>query len=128
MDGSALALGVVGGLTVAAWAQRGLMGSQAHRRGALTEISRARLPDRDFAVVEYRHGRKIRKYPIHDKRHGQIALTYVMSPSNASYREEVKRAVFARYPGLRAWWKDTAWAKAHEGRHITKSKSRRRAA
>lgn len=128
MDGSSLTLGVLGGLVVTAWAQHGFSGSQAHRRGALTDLSRARLPDRDFAVLEFRRGKKVRKYPIHDKRHAQVALTYVMAPSNEGYRDEVKRAVFARYPGLRAWWKETAWAKAHEGRRVTKSKSHRRAA
>ena len=127
MDGATLTLGLVAGLALVVVAPRGL-GSQAHRRGALTEISRARLADLDFAVVEFSRGHKVRKYPIHDRRHGQIALTYVMSPSNASYREEVKRAVFARYPGLRGWWNSTAWAKANEGRRVTKSKSRRRAA
>jgi hypothetical protein len=112
-SGATLTLAVVGALAAAQVArQRGLfvpfpalavLGSAA-RKGALTPSQRSSLPDRDFAVLQTRGGMKIRKYPIHDRRHGQIALTYVMSPSNAHYREQVKRAVFARYPDLRAWW------------------------
>jgi len=112
-NGASLTLAVVGALAAAQVArERGLflpfpafavLGSAA-RKGALTERARRALPDRDFAVIEVGRGGKIRKYPIHDHRHGQIALTYVMAPSNAKYRERVKAAVFARYPDLRAWW------------------------
>ena len=74
-----------------------------NRKGALTPAERARLPDRDFAVVGVSGGKKVRKFPIPDRRHGQIALPYVMAPSNAKHRVAVERAVFARYPDLRAW-------------------------
>ena len=89
-----------------------LYGSAA-RRGALTAQERQALPDRDFAVIEVRGGMKVRKYPISDRRHGQIALTYVMSPSNARHRAQVKRAVFARYPDLRAWWDSQTAERQH---------------
>jgi hypothetical protein len=115
-NGATLTLAVVGALAAAQVArQHGLfvpfpalaiLGS-ASRKGALTPSQRSSLPDRDFAVLQARGGMRIRKYPIHDRRHGQIALTYVMSPSNAKYRERVKAAVFARYPDLRSWWDRT---------------------
>jgi hypothetical protein len=118
--GATLTLAVVGALAAAQVArQHGLfvpfpafaiLGS-ASRKGALTQQQRSRLPDRDFAIIEVRGGAKVRKYPIHDRRHGQIALTYVMSPSNAKYRERVKAAVFARYPDLRSWWDRTTRAR-----------------
>ena len=119
-NGATLTLAVVGALAAAQVArQRGLfvpfpafavLGS-AGRKGALTQQQRSRLPNRDFAIIEVRGGMKVRKYPIHDRRHGQIALTYVMSPSNAKYRERVKSAVFARYPDLRSWWSRTTKAR-----------------
>lgn len=119
-NGAVLTLAVVGALAAAQVArQRGLfvpfpalavIGS-ASRKGALTSQQRSRLPDRDFAIIEVRGGMKIRKYPINDRRHGQIALTYVMSPSNAKYRERVKAAVFARYSDLRSWWSRTTKAR-----------------
>jgi hypothetical protein len=45
-----------------------------------------------------------RKYPIHDLYHARLALIYVLSPSNAAYRDEVVGAVLARYPELKFWW------------------------
>lgn len=120
-NGATLTLATVGALAAAQVArQHGLfipfpalvaLGS-ASRKGALTQQQRSRLPDRDFAIIEVRGGAKVRKYPIHDRRHGQIALTYVMSPSNAKYRERVKAAVFARYPDLRSWWDRTVKARS----------------
>ena len=116
LNGATLTLVVVGALAAVQVARdQGIFApfpalavlGTANRKGALTERQRAALPDMDFAVIEYEYGLKERKYPIHDLRHGQIALTYVMSPSNARYREQVKRAVFARYPELRAWWNKT---------------------
>jgi hypothetical protein len=119
-NGATLTLAVVGVLAAAHVAKNhgmfvpfpafAVLGS-AGRKGALTQQQRSRLPDRDFAVIEMRGGEKVRKYPINDRRHGQIALTYVMSPSNAKYRERVKAAVFARYPDLRSWWARTTKAR-----------------
>ncbi len=65
---------------------------------ALTEKKRATLRASDFAVPSER------KYPINDLFHARLALTYVLSPSNAAYRDEVVRAVMARYPELQFWW------------------------
>ena len=68
---------------------------------ALTQMDRARLPARDFVFPEDR------SYPIHDYRHGQLALTYAATPSNRLRRYRVMQAVFARYPKLQAWWNTT---------------------
>lgn len=98
---AAIAIGAVAALALmGAVRQMGRPGSAA-RAGALTEEERADLPSEDFAVpVE-------RKYPIHDLRHGQLALTYVMAPSNMRYRYRVMSRVFPRYPSLINWWAGT---------------------
>jgi hypothetical protein len=67
---------------------------------------RANLPASDFVFPADR------SYPIPDRRHGQLALTYVAAPSNRMKRYRVMRAVFVRYPDLRAWWNSTS-----AGRH-----------
>jgi hypothetical protein len=96
--GAALALGTVAILALAGMA-RGQLGSAAVR--ALTQGQRSALPDSDFAVPLER------KYPINDLRHGQLALTYVMAPSNKRYRFQVMSRVFPRYPSLINWWPTT---------------------
>ena len=65
---------------------------------ALPAGERAGLPRSAFAVPGER------KYPIHDLYHARLALIYVLSPSNAAYRDEVVGAVLARYPELKFWW------------------------
>lgn len=65
---------------------------------ALTDKKRASLRASDFAVPSER------KYPINDLFHARLALTYVLTLSNAAYRDEVVRAVMARYPELQFWW------------------------
>ncbi len=103
------ALGAVGALAAAAqlWGPKGSRtvvpeGSLA----ALTELSRARLPARDFVFSGDR------SYPIPDRRHGQLALTYVAAPSNRMRRYQVMVAVFARYPDLQRWWNTTPTGQA----------------
>ena len=68
------------------------------KKTALSSRKRAALKASDFAVPSER------KYPINDLFHARLALTYVLSPSNAAYRDEVVRAVIARYPELQFWW------------------------
>lgn len=68
------------------------------KKTALSSRKRAALRVSDFAVPSER------KYPINDLFHARLALTYVLSPSNAAYRDEVVRAVMARYPELQFWW------------------------
>jgi hypothetical protein len=68
------------------------------KKTALPSRKRAALKASDFAVPSER------KYPINDLFHARLALTYVLSPSNAAYRDEVVRAVLARYPELQFWW------------------------
>lgn len=75
-------------------------GSQA-RRGALTDAQRDALPPRAFAIPDER------KYPIHDERHGQLALVFVAAPSNKRYRYRVMARVFAKYPDLVNFWATT---------------------
>jgi hypothetical protein len=65
---------------------------------ALSARKRESLRRSDFAVPSER------KYPINDLFHARLALTYVLTPSNAAYRDEVVGAVLARYPELKFWW------------------------
>ena len=106
-NGTLLALGLVGVVAaVGAFRTRGAPASRGSRTvvgslAALTQMDRARLPARDFVFPEDR------SYPIHDYRHGQLALTYAATPSNRLRRYRVMDAVFRRYPKLRAWWNTT---------------------
>jgi len=103
-NGTLLALGATGLLVVVAqlWGPKGSRTVLPEgSRAALTDLSRARLPASDFVFPEDR------SYPIHDSRHGQLALTYAATPSNRLRRYRVMQAVFARYPKLRAWWNTT---------------------
>jgi hypothetical protein len=68
------------------------------KKTTLPPRKRAALKASDFAVPSER------KYPINDLFHARLALTYVLSPSNAAYRDEVVSAVLARYPELQFWW------------------------
>jgi hypothetical protein len=95
-----LTIGAVAALTLMGVFRQ--MSGSAARRGDLTEEMRAELRSRDFAVPDER------KYPIHDLRHGQLALTYVMAPSNMRYRYRVMASVFPRYPSLINWWAGTS--------------------
>jgi hypothetical protein len=68
------------------------------RKSSLTSGERERLPAAAFVFP------KQRRFPIHDLFHGRLALIYVMSPSLAADREQVAKAVLARYPELRSFW------------------------
>lgn len=103
-NGTLLALGAAGLLVVVSqiWGPKGSRTVLPEGSGAaLTDLSRARLPAGDFVFPEDR------SYPIHDERHGQLALTYAATPSNRLRRYRVMDAVFRRYPKLRAWWNTT---------------------
>jgi hypothetical protein len=103
-NGTLLALGATGLLVVVAqlWGPKGSRTVLPEgSRAAFTDLSRARLPAGDFVFPEDR------SYPIHDYRHGQLALTYAATPSNRLRRYRVMQAVFARYPKLQAWWNTT---------------------
>ena len=84
---------------------------------ALTDKKRAALRASDFAVPSER------KYPINDLFHARLALTYVLTPSNAAYRDEVVRAVMARYPELQFWW--AAQSRGLAAKRVRKATSRR---
>lgn len=86
------------------------------KKTALSPRKRAALPASDFAVPSER------KYPINDLFHARLALIYVLSPSNAAYRDEVVRAVMARYPELQFWW--AARSKGVEAKRARKATSR----
>ena len=86
-------------------AKRTKWGTKSH---ALSKTKRASLSARDFALP------KQRKYPIYDKKHGQLALTYATwSKTSRKDLPKVKRAVFARYPSLRRWWNSTDYVQQH---------------
>ena len=75
---------------------------------ALSARAREQMPPSDFVFP------KTRRYPISDRDHGKKALT--MATWSATSRRDlpaVKRAVFARYPGLRSWWNNTPWVREH---------------
>ena len=109
-NGSIFALSAVSALALAG-ATRFLVSGRAAgsmakragkvREGALTEAERDALPSRDFAVPGER------KYPIHDREHGRLALTFVAAPSNKAYRYRVLSRVFSRYPELVNFWAET---------------------
>ena len=98
-DGRVLALGLVGALAAAT--VLGRSGSRALSARAREQMSRG-----EFVFP------KTRRYPIFDRAHGKKALT-MATWSDSSRRDlpAVKRAVFARYPGLRSWWNDTPWVR-----------------
>jgi hypothetical protein len=87
------------------------------KKTSLSPSKRASLRASDFAVPSER------KYPINDLFHARLALVYVLSPSNAAYRDEVVRAVMARYPELQFWW--AARSKGVEAKRARKATSRR---
>ena len=102
-NGSFLAISGVVALALAGTAKllvTTARGSQA-RRGDLTDAQRDALPPRVFAIPDER------KYPIHDERHGQLALVFVAAPSNKRYRYRVMARVFAKYPDLVNFWATT---------------------
>jgi hypothetical protein len=102
-NGSFLAISGVVALALAGTAKllvTTARGSQA-RRGDLTDAQRDALPPRAFAIPDER------KYPIHDERHGQLALVFVAAPSNKRYRYRVMARVFAKYPDLVNFWATT---------------------
>jgi len=41
----------------------------------LTAAQRRALPDSDFALIQYKGGKKIRRYPIPDKSHQRMAIS-----------------------------------------------------
>jgi len=79
----------------------GRVGRAGRADPAKAKADRQALSASDFVFPEDR------SYPISDRRHGQLALTYVAAPSNRMKRYRVMQAVFARYPDLRAWWNET---------------------
>ena len=101
-----LGVGVVVLAGMTAQAMEGRTGSGSLSK-ALTSQQRARLPLQDFAVPGER------KYPINDYYHAQLALIYVSSPTNASYRYQVMSRVFPRYPSLINWWGTTKLGRTH---------------
>jgi hypothetical protein len=84
----------------------------------LSPRKRATLRASDFAVPSER------KYPINDLFHARLALTYVLAPSNAAYRDDVVRAVMARYPELQFWW--ASRSKGVEAKRTTRKATSRR--
>jgi hypothetical protein len=102
-NGSFLAISGVAALALAGVAKTLVTtarGSQA-RSDTLTQAQRDALPPRAFAIPDER------KYPIHDERHGQLALVFVAAPSNKRYRYRVMARVFAKYPDLVNFWATT---------------------
>jgi hypothetical protein len=59
----------------------------------LTAAERDALPDSAFALPG-------RQYPIHDTAHAQNALARVAQHGDREERMAVKKAVYARYPGM----------------------------
>jgi hypothetical protein len=80
-------------------------GTQSHKLSAKQRLA---LPLSDFVFPGDR------RYPIYDKKHGELALT--MATWTATSRKDlpkVKKAVFARYPSLIRWWNNSDYVKSH---------------
>ena len=119
--GAYVAIGAVGLVALAGLVSQGTgypkgsakqtkWGTKSH---ALSKKKRASLSAKDFALP------KQRKYPINDKEHGRLALTYATwSKTSRKDLPEVKRAVFARYPSLRRWWNNSDYVKAHPKQRV----------
>ena len=61
---------------------------------ALTKAQRAKLKASDFVFP------KSKTWPIHDVKHGQIALVWSTWPQHRKVAKTVRKAVFKRYPEL----------------------------
>ena len=101
-NGAMFALAALGAIAVGSEFAGRRWGSRA-----LTQAERDVLPASAFAIPSER------KFPMPDLAYGKRALTYAMWPDNASHRQAVKKAVFARYPSLIGWWNSTQWVRAH---------------
>jgi len=80
-------------------------GTKSHKLSAKKRLA---LPLSDFVFPGDR------RYPIYDKKHGELALT--MATWTATSRKDlpkVKKAVFARYPSLIRWWNNSDYVKSH---------------
>ena len=80
-------------------------GTKSHKLSAKQRLA---LPLSDFVFPGDR------RYPIYDKKHGELALT--MATWTATSRKDlpkVKKAVFARYPSLIRWWNNGDYVKSH---------------
>jgi hypothetical protein len=61
--------------------------------GLLTTKKRNALPSSDFAIAG-------RRYPVEDPNHARNALARVAQHGSESEKEEVKRKVHAKFPGI----------------------------
>lgn len=61
--------------------------------GLLTTKKRNALPSKDFAIAG-------RRYPVEDPNHARNALARVAQHGSESEKEEVKRKVHAKFPGI----------------------------
>ena len=66
-----------------------------YTKDKLTDAEREKLSASDFVFP------KDRSWPIHDLKHGKIALTWALWPQHKDVAKKVIKAVFARYPELR---------------------------
>jgi len=64
----------------------------------LTYKQKKRLPKSAFALKK---GRYDGAYPIHDIAHARNALARVSAHGTPTEKQEVKRKVYAKYPGLK---------------------------
>ena len=69
----------------------------------LTAAERRRMPNSDFALPgrgEGPEGKQAGAYPINDESHARNALARVAQHGTAEEREEVRAAVYKKYPNL----------------------------
>lgn len=61
----------------------------------MTRSEREKLPDSAFVFPDER------TWPIHDKKHAKIALTWASWPQHKDVASKVKKAVYKKYPKLK---------------------------
>ena len=91
----------------------------------LTKAQRARLPKSDFVFPE--RAPAVGSYPINVKARAMVAIQLAqLSAKGRRDLPKVKKAVFARYPSLIAWWNKNHPDKKWRGKRPQRARTYRR--
>ena len=90
-----------------------LLDNMEKQSKVLTTRGRDRIKEKNFALDN-------RRYPIHDINHARSALSMVAKHGTPAEQEQVRRAVYAKYPGIanrakQADYRDRATLLLHNG-------------
>lgn len=69
------------------------------RMTEMSQAAREKLKKGDFVFPDER------SWPIHDKKHGKIALIWSTWPQHKEVAKKVRDEVFKKYPDLKDWFK-----------------------